>query len=743
MGKSKQCSISKSEAPFAPFEHRANGVFIGEGAGALVLKRKSEAQGDNSRVYATIKGVGTGVNTTVSSQMALMEAGVSSDSVGFLEVATPSLIPSKSGAEISDLSSVYKGKKNSVRQYAVGCVQANIGYVGYATGVASLIKTALCLYNRYLPETPRWEKPSTDSLWKNSAFYVCPDSRAWMKNPGERRLAGVNGVSSGGSHFHVVMSDVEGQNERQNIVSLSDDAVKLITLAGKSTDDVLERIGQIQNEIEKNGSSINLLRSLVQKSLEVIPTKSSYIVAIVASHLTLEGELAKAKKGISRSAKLGKDWASPAGSFYTPKPIRSDRIAFMYGDGASPYCGLGRDMYRIFPSMHEVVHEKTTEMWSTTDEAWNTREVLQTQMKHAEEKFVHRAVDMFRSGVFHSTMFTAIARDVLGIKPKAAFGLSMGEVATLFAFSNANSSQSDEMTRRLNASPVWTSELAVKFNALRKSWGIGPNVPVSEFWRGYLLHAPRTKVEPVVRNFEHVRIVIVNDARTVIIAGLPAGCKQVAKKLGAQMNEIPQGMVGHCDFVKPHCGAIQYVHDMLSVPNLQEEGVVLYTGVGGGKPMPVVSGKALGDHVGNIYSEIADFERLVRAVHADGHDVFVELGADSHRANAVKNILAGKQHVAVSIDRRGESMWNQILRMSAVMVSHGIPMNLKNMYHANVGKPVAKQSRLQREVVLNGRFGSSRPKSPVKSSPNKVKGKGNKMNKKFRKKKKYTGPIVY
>ena len=149
--------------------------------------------------------------------------------------------------------------------------------------------------------------------------------------------------------------------------------------------------------------------------------------------------------------------------------------------------------------MHEVVHEKTTEMWSTTDEAWNTREVLQTQMKHAEEKFVHRTVDMFRSGVFHSTMFTAIARDVLGIKPKAAFGLSMGEVATLFAFSNANSTQSDEMTRRLNSSPVWTSELAVQFNALRKAWGIGADVPVSEFWRGYLLHAPRTKVEPVVR----------------------------------------------------------------------------------------------------------------------------------------------------------------------------------------------------------------------------------------------------
>ena len=43
----------------------------------------------------------------------------------------------------------------------------------------------------------------------------------------------------------------------------------------------------------------------------------------------------------------------------------------------------------------------------------------------------------------------------------------------------------------------------------------------------------------------------------------------------------------------------------------------------------------------------------MRAVRADGHDVFVELGADSHRANAVKH-TGRKQHVAVSIDRRGE-----------------------------------------------------------------------------------------
>ena len=54
-----------------------------------------------------------------------------------------------------------------------------------------------------------------------------------------------------------------------------------------------------------------------------------------------------------------------------------------------------------------------------------------------------------------------------------------------------------------------------------------------------------------------------------------------------------------------------------------------------------------------------------------------------------------------------------------------------------------KRSRLQRKIVLNGRFGSPRPKSPVKSSRNKMSNSSTSMNKKFRKKKKYTGPIVY
>ena len=710
--KSKEAPLSTADAPIAPFEHRYDGTFIGEGAGAIVLKRAKDVL-QETRVYATVKGVGTGTNTASSSRVALGEAGVNASAVEYLEVS--SSLTGLQAVPIRDLGAVYKSADSKERNISVGSVHANIGHVGYASGIAALIKTSLCLYNRYLPETPRWEKPKDDQTWKNSSFYVCPDSRAWMKNPGERRFAAVNSVSSSGSHFHVVLSDAEGHFQRNNLVSVGSAAPKLLKVVGNSPQDVLTKLKQavqmvdrLQNMEEQEVFFANML----SKTLAHGHRDGEFVLSIVASAAGIAEELRLALKGLGRTVKLEKDWASPSGSFFTCTPLRSNKIAFMYGDGASPYCGLGREMYRMCPGMHEVVHEKTTSMWSTSDEAWNTREVLQSQMKHAEEKFVHRTVDKFRSGVFHSTMFTAIAKDVLGIEPRAAFGLSMGEVAILFAFSNANSKQSAEMTRRLNSSPVWTKELAVEFNALRNAWDIPQNAPVESFWRGYLVHASRNVVEKAVSGNKYVRLVIVNDSRTVIIAGKPEECLRVCKKIGAHANEIPQGMVGHCDFVKPHSGAIQYVHDMLEVPK-STGSTKLYTGVGCTE-MPKVKGKALGDHVANIYTEIADFERLVNKVYGDGHDVFIELGADSHRSNAVKNILRGKKHVAVSIDRRGERLYSQVLKMCAVLISHGVAVDVSKLYHPDDMKERVPRKRLQRYIEINGRFGNIRPPSPVK-----------------------------
>ena len=49
------------------------------------------------------------------------------------------------------MASAYVGAPSS-RSVAVGTVKANVGHVGHSSGAAALIKTALCLHGRYLPQ---------------------------------------------------------------------------------------------------------------------------------------------------------------------------------------------------------------------------------------------------------------------------------------------------------------------------------------------------------------------------------------------------------------------------------------------------------------------------------------------------------------------------------------------------------------------------------------------------------------
>ena len=82
----------------------------------------------------------------------------------------------------------------------------------------------------------------------------------------------------------------------------------------------------------------------------------------------------------------------------------------MYGDGSSPYSGLGRDLHRIAPSVHEFVQRSTTAMWGAKHDTWNPRGVLQEAMEADGKAFEKRTVDMFRSACYHAVCFSYVTR---------------------------------------------------------------------------------------------------------------------------------------------------------------------------------------------------------------------------------------------------------------------------------------------------------------------------------------------
>ena len=113
----------------------------------------------------------------------------------------------------------------------------------------------------------------------------------------------------------------------------------------------------------------------------------------------------------------------------------------------------------------------------------------------------------------------------------------------------------------LDASPVWTEALAYTdgngagFSALRKAWGVPDDAPVASFWAGFAVQASRAQVEAAIKQLgtaaSCVRLLIVNDTHTCIVAGKPEQCKALVAHLGCDAMPIEQGMAGHCKEAEP------------------------------------------------------------------------------------------------------------------------------------------------------------------------------------------------
>ena len=280
----------------------------------------------------------------------------------------------------------------------------------------------------------------------------------------------------------------------------------------------------------------------------------------------------------------------------------------------------------------------------------------------------------------------------------------------------------------LDASSVWTEALAYTdgngagFSALRAAWGVPADAPVASFWAGFAVQASREQVEAALAQLgaaaDCVRLLIVNDTHTCIIAGRPEQCQALVAHLGCQAMPIEQGMAGHCKEAQPFREEIARVHSMLRVPRGgAAEGVTFYTSSNGSVAELPADGRGAGDLVANVYCNTADFPALVSAAAARGADVFVEVGAGDLRAAAARDVLGkrGAPHVAVAFDRRGGDPWRQLLKMSATLITNGATgCQIGALYHPELlaaidtqlnGPPVKKSVKAARKrIEINGRF---------------------------------------
>ncbi|WP_260606891.1 polyketide synthase, partial [Streptomyces sp. WAC08241] len=250
------------------FDDAADGYVRGEGAGALILKRLSDAERDGDPVLSVIRG--TAVNHTGGSagfltapsrpaqeavlRRALARSGRTAADIGYVEAHG-------TGTQLGDLIELEAlhavlGEPAGRAPVAVGSVKTNIGHLEPAAGIAGLIKTVLALQAAHIPPSLNYETPNRSFDFDGSPLFVADRLLPWGPGP---RVAGVSSFGFGGANAHVVVEAAPG-TER----GATDSGPQLLVLSAGS-DDALRTLAR---------RLVLMLRSAYCPSLEALAEAS-------------------------------------------------------------------------------------------------------------------------------------------------------------------------------------------------------------------------------------------------------------------------------------------------------------------------------------------------------------------------------------------------------------------------------------------------------------------------------------
>ncbi|HEU0191746.1 MAG TPA: acyltransferase domain-containing protein, partial [Mycobacterium sp.] len=197
----------------------ADGTIFGSGVGAVVLKSLEAAVDDGDRILAVIRGSALNndgaTKMTYAAPNAAGQADVIAEAHAVAEVDSASIsyveshgtgTPLGDPIEIEGLRQAF-GVSDAARPGPcyVGSVKSNIGHLESAAGIASLIKTILCLQHRAIPATLHYTSPNPELHLDQGPFQVRSAYGPWEWD-GIRR-AGVSSFGVGGTNAHVILEE--------------------------------------------------------------------------------------------------------------------------------------------------------------------------------------------------------------------------------------------------------------------------------------------------------------------------------------------------------------------------------------------------------------------------------------------------------------------------------------------------------------------------------------------------------
>ncbi len=245
------------------------------------MQLEETAKQQNSHIYAVIDAVSIvdkypnqAQAVTHSCQTAFEIAEVTAKDIGYIEVHASGIREEDDG-EVQGLIAAYKTQKSNLT-CALGSVKTNIGDTHTASGMMSLIKTALCLYHRYIPAVPQWTGVKKLDIWHNTPFYFPTQSKPWFLEINTcKRIAAINSIETD-RNIHIILSETSSELERSSKY-LAQMPYYLFPIGGENQSSLVEKMIKIAR-LSKAKSFFSISPSKANISrISKLPKISKYI----------------------------------------------------------------------------------------------------------------------------------------------------------------------------------------------------------------------------------------------------------------------------------------------------------------------------------------------------------------------------------------------------------------------------------------------------------------------------------
>ncbi|MEM8906817.1 MAG: beta-ketoacyl synthase N-terminal-like domain-containing protein [Bacteroidota bacterium] len=401
--------IFSSDGHCKTFDEAADGTIVGEGAGAVVLKRLSEAMKDGDHIYAMIKGSAINndglrkIGYTAPSiegqvdciKMAHTISKIDPNSIDYVE-AHGTATKLGDPIEIEALNKAFNN--NSTKHCLIGSVKSNIGHLDAAAGVSGLIKTVLALKNKVIPASLHFKKENPQIPFAEGPFEVVSKTQAWPQKAQRVRRAGVSSFGIGGTNAHVVLEEAPKAG-----VSAAENRFDIFPLSANHESSVQAYLDRFYSFLKKH-PEVNLsnVAYTLQKGRKHFPYRTAIVAA---NHKSL---LEQVQQKIEQAKTITKQ--------------QTATTIFLFSGQGSQYHQMGADLYQ-----HHAFFKKQMDLGFDHLQQ-------QTGMDYRELLYG----DSSKATLIHQTKYTqpllfifeyALAQLLMhhGIQPTLMMGHSLGE----------------------------------------------------------------------------------------------------------------------------------------------------------------------------------------------------------------------------------------------------------------------------------------------------------------------------